>query len=323
MRYLTSLAVSSFTILGLVACGPAGRGRGAGDDDNGPGGPDASIDSPSVFGPEICTDGIDNDGDGHTDCGDADCSGIDGCPVCGTVEIPPSQPLALPDGVTASGSGSGCSSDADCGGSTPNCIKYTTGSQCYASYTTTLNFIGFPTGATLTDPSKLLKVCVNMEHSYLRDLQMELLTPPDPATGQRRVFYLHRFYAATGGEIFLGQANDFDGASTPVPGVGADYCWTMSATTPMLTSSNVNGPTQTFNGRQELIPSSASQVNPGVVPMDWAPNSIWNTLQGVPLNGQWTFRVTDLWGIDNGFVFNWSISFDPSLVEDCENQIIY
>lgn len=32
--------------------------------------------------PEICNDGIDNDGDGNIDCGDPDCAGIDDCPGC-------------------------------------------------------------------------------------------------------------------------------------------------------------------------------------------------------------------------------------------------
>ena len=40
------------------------------------------------------------------------------------------------------------------------------------------------------------------------------------------------------------------------------------------------------------------------------------------LNGKWTMRVTDLWPIDNGFMFNWSITFDPSLVDDCNGPII-
>ena len=41
-----------------------------------------------------------------------------------------------------------------------------------------------------------------------------------------------------------------------------------------------------------------------------------------PLNGEWTIIVTDLWPIDNGFMFEWSIAFDPSLVVDCEGPII-
>ena len=54
----------------------------------------------------------------------------------------------------------------------------------------------------------------------------------------------------------------------------------------------------------------------------YLPDVPFTALQGVPLNGDWTFRVTDLWGIDSGYLFNWSISFDPSLVSDCNGPII-
>jgi hypothetical protein len=36
----------------------------------------------------------------------------------------------------------------------------------------------------------------------------------------------------------------------------------------------------------------------------------------------WTFRVTDMYGVDNGHLFKWSINFDPSLVVDCSGPII-
>src|SRR5690606_28854231 len=36
-------------------------------------------------------------------------------------------------------------------------------------------------------------------------------------------------------------------------------------------------------------------------------------LIGCPLNGTWTFTITDLWAIDNGFLCDWEINFDPSL----------
>ena len=43
---------------------------------------------------------------------------------------------------------------------------------------------------------------------------------------------------------------------------------------------------------------------------------------GTPLNGSWSIVVTDLWPIDNGFLFDWTIEFDPNSVEDCSGPII-
>lgn len=274
--------IAAFVSVGIAACGPTGR----------PGGEGGGVDA-SPTGQEVCTDAVDNDGDGRTDCSDVDCSGIDGCPVCGSVENPEAQPLALPDGVS---SGTMCSTDAECTSPTePNCVA----KECHASYTSTLDFIGFPANSTLADPNKLLKVCVKIEHSWLRDLQMELITPSGV------ILILHKFIDRVGGEIYLGDANDSDSAANPVAGTGMDYCWTPMAPTDMLSS-----PTMSSGGNEILPPGDYKSVSP------------WTALTGTQLNGTWTMRVTDLWGADNGFLFEWSISFDPSLVSDCAGPII-
>jgi hypothetical protein len=245
-------------------------------------------------GAEVCGDGLDNDCDLRIDCSDTDCSGVGTCPVCGVVENPEVQPLALPDGTSQS---TACTTNADCTNpAAPNCVQ----AECHASYTSTLNFVGFPVSAGLNDVSKLLSVCVKMEHSWLRDLQMDLITPDD------RIVTLHGFVARSGAEVFLGDANDGDQASNPVPGVGYQYCWKPGAPTIMLGS-----PTVPINADDQVLPAG-----------DYAAVSPWSSMMGVPLNGPWTMRVTDLWSADNGFMFEWSISFDPSLVLDCSGPII-
>jgi hypothetical protein len=283
---IQSLLLSSL----LVAAAACATPHRDGDGTNG------GVDAPSgQCVAEVCNDGIDNDCDFRADCADPDCSGIDGCPVCGQVEHPEGDPLPLPDGVS---SGATCSTDVQCtDAATPNCVH----KECHASYVSKLNFIGFPQDSKLDDTGKLLKVCAKLEHSWLRDLQIELIAP------NGTILPLQKFIDRSGGEIYLGQANDADDALNPVPGVGYDYCWTAgpSATTTML-----NAPMQNWNGH-EVVPAG-----------DYQPDVPFTALQGTDLNGQWEFRVTDLWGIDNGFLFSWSISFDPTLVTDCSGPII-
>jgi hypothetical protein len=290
----TKSLILSSSLLFAAACGPAARPDNFGDDD-GSGHADAS----NTTSPENCTDMVDNDGDGLVDCHDPDCSGIDGCPVCGQVENPEGTGIVLPDGIS---SGSTCSVNADCPAATPNCLAFSdsTGShkECHASYTSTLNFIGFPMGAKLTDTSKLLKVCATMEHSYLHDLMIELFSPSGQSVA------MSKFVGRVGPEIYLGIPNDSD-EGNPMPGTGYQYCWTL-------------GPTAT-----------ATMVNSGVgtphltVPAgDYMPDVPFTALQGADLNGMWTFRVTDMYGVDNGFLFKWTINFDPSLVVDCSGPII-
>jgi hypothetical protein len=284
-----------FITLALVcfACGPSARpGNGPGDDD----GVDAPAGNCTVTPentPAACSDGVDNDCNDRTDCGDPGCSGVGECPVCGAVENPEAQPLALPDGVS---SGTACSTDAQCTDvAAPNCVA----KECHASYTSTLNFIGFPMNTVLSDPTKLLAVCVKMEHTWLRDLQMELITPDG------NVFILQKFIDRSGGEIFLGHANDSDPGDMPMPGDGYDYCWTPTAAQDMYTAAM-----ETWDSHQ-VLPAG-----------DYKSSAPWSALSNATLNGMWTMRVTDLWGIDNGFMFAWSIKFDPSLVSDCSGPII-
>lgn len=293
---LRGLALSCVFL--LVACGPNGRRN---DDDDST--TDAWICPQTAENtPAACGDGADEDCDGYVDCGDPDCSGIGGCPVCGMVQHPLSQPLTLPDGVS---SGASCSANAQCGAGTPNCVE----SECHASYNSKLHFDGFPANLTFQAVSDIESVCVDIEHSWLRDMEITLRAP----TGQE--VQLHKFIGRTGGEIYLGGANDCDSDSNPVAGTGAQYCWKPTSTQSMLGFADGGG-TMTMVQGCDSFPHD--QLPPG----DYAASTPWTSLMGASLNGDWEIVVTDLWGIDNGYIFKWSIAFNPTLVQDCSGPVI-
>jgi len=308
VKYTLGLT-SLLTSLLLIACGPSVGGNGDGDGDgDGDGTPDAGDNTsfpdsgpclPSAEGttPATCDDGQDNDCDDKWDCQDPDCSGIGDCPVCGEVNTSAGSGIVLPDGII----GNACTTDAQCTDpNLPNCVE----SECHASYTSTLDVIGFGPNQTFDSVDIIQSVCVTMEHSWLRDLEMRLIAPG----GQ--IVRLQKFLGRVGGEVYMGQANDCDEGS-PSPGTGAMYCWKPTATNvPMLDYAN-NG---TGMGSSPTCYSfTAVELPPG----DYAAADPWTQLNGTSLNGQWKFVVTDLWPIDNGFIFDWSISFDPNLVTDC------
>jgi subtilisin-like proprotein convertase family protein len=221
-------------------------------------------------GPEKeCGDSADNDCDGIWDCSDPDCSGVGSCPVCGTIQHPESQPLALPDGE---------------GG----------------SYTSKLSFKGFGQDQKFAAASNLVSVCVDMEHSWIRDLQIDLICPSGTSIA------LNKFLGQEGDEVFLGTPNDDDDIN-PVPGKGAKYCWSAAAT---------NAPMLDFANQQER---PEGWVLP---PGSYRPSDPVTKLMGCPLNGDWTIKVTDLWADDNGYIFSWEISFDPTLVQKCDDPVI-
>lgn len=259
-RTVTTVLMAS----AFAACGPSVSGDDDDDGNNNGGDVDAGNNNGCTPVAEVCDNLVDDDCDMRYDCDDTDCQAqavcadVDG--NCGTLQSPEAS-LALPDdGSTA--------------------------------FTSALNFTGFTPGQTLPDISKLLGVCVTMEHSWIRDLQIEVSCP----TGQNVI--LNMFLGQTGSEVFLGSPNDSDG-TTPVPGVGADYCWSPTATNaPMLEYANS---------------TSVHDLPPG----DYRSSTPMDVLTGCVLNGNWTLRVFDMWPIDNGFIFKWWIKFDASLVEDC------
>ena len=298
------MRICLLSIVLLVACGPSPRQRPTGGDDGT--GVDSGPCVPVAEGdPATCGDGIDNDCDGYADCADPNCSGVGSCPVCGMVQHPLAQPLALPDGI----GGTACTTDADCANVQPGPQRcddtITSGKECRQSYTSSLHFDGFPPTLNFTAVSNIQKVCVNIEHSWMRDLEIDLHAPDG------KTVRLQQFQGQTGGEIYLGQANDSDSASNPVPGVGADYCWTPTAT-------NATEITYATNGGAMLTFGTAQELPPG----DYQASDPWTNLIGAPLNGDWELVVTDLWPIDNGYLFSWQIAFDPSLVQDCSGPII-
>jgi subtilisin-like proprotein convertase family protein len=267
---------SLVAVLALVACGSPHRPGTGGDDDSSADALVACV--PSV---EKCDDGVDNDCDYLTDCEDPECSGVGTCPVCGMVEHPLSQPLALPDGDGAG-----------------------------PPYTSDLYFMGFGPTQTMTAASNIVSVCVNMEHSWIRDLQIELHAPDG------KIIVLSRQLGNTGSEVYLGQANDDDDANNPVPGVGADYCWTPAATNlPILDYANANGTMLTVT---DAFGFTHNELPPG----NYMASDPWSNLYGTPLNGFWKIFVQDKWAIDNGFIFSWSIAFDPTLVQNCSTPPI-
>lgn len=161
-----------------------------------------------------------------------------------------------------------------------------------------ININQFAPGQVLESIDQLRSVCVNMEHSWLRDLEITL-TCPDGTT-----VILHDYPGNFGGGVNLGEPID---QVSEVPGLGYDYCWTMDAT---------NG---TWLEYIDL-------TGVGTLPADhYRPFDSFENLLGCPLNGDWTISITDSWGQDNGFLFSWSLDIGASAVNtptDTTNVII-
>jgi gliding motility-associated-like protein len=152
-------------------------------------------------------------------------------------------------------------------------------SMCFSSE---LLFSGFDNGAVIQQASDLDYFFINFEHSFMGDLTVTFICP----NGQSIAVHQQG-----GGGTYLGVPIDDESGA---PGVGWDYYWAPDAT---------NGTWAAESGG--TLPAGTYQsVQP------------WSSIVGCPLNGTWTVEVCDMWGADDGYIFDWSMSFDPSYYGD-------
>jgi gliding motility-associated-like protein len=165
------------------------------------------------------------------------------------------------------------------------------------SYSTSVSFNNFGPGQLLTDVNDLINISMNIEHSWLGDLEITLTAP----NGAEVI--LHEFNTVNN-EVFLGEPDpsDFDDQF----GLGYDYTWSSQGVDTWAEFVNNNNVT--------TLPAG-----------DYSPFESFDALLGTPLNGQWTITVTDNLELDNGFIFNWGINFASDLfplVETFSPQLV-
>lgn len=172
------------------------------------------------------------------------------------------------------------------------------------SYTTSINISGFGAGEVLDDMSQLQQVCATMEHSYLGDLQIKIISP----SGQEVI--LKQF--AGGGSTDLGEpfaSGPVDGANSDLtdPGIGFEYCWNDAPVFGTMVAEAGN--------YTHTIPASTG----GTYTDSYLPQGSYQSFQnlngllGSTLDGTWTLEVSDQYALDNGYIFNWNISLMSDL----------
>jgi subtilisin-like proprotein convertase family protein len=158
------------------------------------------------------------------------------------------------------------------------------------SYQTSIAVDCYTSNQVVTTASDIQNICLNLEHSYLGDLNLAIVCP----NGQSAILKSYPGGAGT----YLGCPLDDPAVG---PGTGAQYCFNSTATTLLVNAPNAPANCGTPAGITKL-PGTYQPVQP------------FTNLIGCPLNGQWTIQVTDNLGADNGYIFNWDINFNPALL---------
>jgi gliding motility-associated-like protein len=186
-----------------------------------------------------------------------------------------------------------------------------------AVYNTSINISGFPAGAVFNNINSINQICLDMEHSYIGDIEIALTCP------NGTIVSLMNAYNVAGGLIpggfgngistYLGNANDLSAA----PGSGLNYCF-----------SAVSNTFQTI-GVEDGLGTWIQAGNPLGNTMDpngvYLPDGNFADFIGCPINGNWTITVQDNQSVDDGWIYNWSIFFDASLqpgLEGYQNTVV-
>ena len=244
-----------------------------------------------------------------------------------TIGFSPSRQIVIQDGVATLGSDSreflpdGVICDGKC------------------SYESPVVFTDFDPTATINSVNDILFIRLKIEHSFIGDIYMGIKCP----NGQRAslmnwagtgtspctdsVPTSHRGwssdYANAGGGTFLGIAYDHTNstlkcdstAESNQPGTGWNYCWSDNTThgysyAPLdgriYRSVNANY----IDATNRAIDSSDVAAGTNF----YHPDQSFGSLVGCPLNGQWSIEVVDAYSQDNGYIFEWEMALDPTLL---------
>ncbi len=152
---------------------------------------------------------------------------------------------------------------------------------------------------SVRDLGGLAEICITLEHSWYHDLNIEVTAP-----NGNSVQLLDQNFILE--EYLLGEPFDL-GRSVPIPeleapGIGYQYCWRMDASTTM-------GDLVELLEEGQTIPAGA-----------YLPDDNFSRLNGSMANGNWKLFIEDIWGTDNGTVFDWGIRFAKSPLEGIVDQ---
>jgi len=164
---------------------------------------------------------------------------------------------------------------------------------------------GYQPGATLQNINDLYYVCIDIEHSYVGDLDIVIECPNGQSVA------LVDFSPPL-------QANGWDlgepifGTTPGQQGVPYTYCWSPSA-----------NPADVIGYNNATVQANLINGNTVDTSINYSPpNNDWANLLGCPLNGTWAIQVFDDFGGDDGYVFGAAIEFDGSFALEPDTFIV-
>ncbi len=200
-----------------------------------------------------------------------------------------------------------------------NCPPYGT------SYRSPVTFTNFLPNATISSPDDILFVKLNIEHSFLGDIKIQLTCPNNRTAIILEDYQTYHYSGSTSAHFGLCYEPDGGGcnaASNP-QGDGWNYIWSNNTSLGYTYAGGTNGyvyesanihsqSNPHYNGNSTVsVVDSSNQANMTQI---YHPYQSFSNLVGCPLNGTWYIEVTDTWGSDNGYVFGWEMALQSNLM---------
>ncbi len=160
---------------------------------------------------------------------------------------------------------------------------------------------GYQAGSTLQNANELISICLDIEHSFVGDLDIVLECP----NGQI-VNLVDMSPPGTPGWNF---GEPGAGAALGVP---YTYCWSPSANpADVIADGNANT-------IANILPNGAVDT----LTQYSIPGNAWGSLVGCPLNGTWQIQVFDDYGGDDGNLFGASIQFSDIYAAESDTFLV-
>ena len=206
------------------------------------------------------------------------------------------------------------------------------------SYRSPLTFTAYAPGDTIQSVEDIYYVRLNMEHSFLGDLYINITCP----NGQKADLMKYggsgssscstQIPSSSRGWVsgnnmsvgtYLGVANYSSTSSCDAsaygnePGVGWNYCWSENTTQGYSYAPGLGSLIyRSDNAHNGIVDSSNAAAGTHF----YHPDDSFSNLIGCPLNGDWYIEVQDGWSGDNGYIFGWELSLSADALPDMEYE---
>ncbi len=160
----------------------------------------------------------------------------------------------------------------------------------------------FAPGQLIQSASDIESIAIDMEHSYLGDLEVWITCP----SGNRLTLF--DGYHGDSDWQFLGEPVDDDDDPCN-PGTPYHYTWSHNATSTIEQVAN-NAPTYSYTDNAGNHYYSEEYIPAG----DYSPTGNWSSLIGCPVNGEWCINIQDHRVWDDGVVFSVELHFADYLI---------